>query len=218
MMDKIIWLVDDNENESRTYTRKFRRLMPKSVSVERIFPPYRTKERYIAILDDPNTACIIVDQRMKGSGEATYTGIELAQYLRGINKKIPIYILTNFAEEEDEFVGGEWSVEDIIPKDRLNDQEKSQIVKARILRRIDVYEDVLNERTQRFSELLKKSLNDSLDEAESQELAELQFERTASTVANEFAEQQALDQILKTNRDLLDILNQTAQDKDKHVD
>lgn len=215
--NKIIWLVDENENQSKTYARRLGRLMPDPIKIDRIFPPFRTKEEYIAVLDDPDTACIVVDQRLKDTGEATYTGIELAQYLRGINKKIPIYILTNFADEEDEFAGGEWSVEDIISKDVLNDEEEAQIVKARILRRMDVYEDLLNKRAQRFSELLKKSLTDNLNEAELQELEELQFERTASTLAGELAEQQALDQIIKTNKELLDILSQTIRDENENA-
>ncbi len=70
MMEKIIWLIDENENESRTYARRLRRLMPDTIKIERIFPPFRKKEEYITILDDPNTACIVVDQKLKGSGEA----------------------------------------------------------------------------------------------------------------------------------------------------
>ncbi|MDM8520363.1 response regulator [Anaerolineales bacterium HSG6] len=207
MIEKVIWLIDENENESRTYARRLKRLMPTGILIKRIFPPYRTKKEYIDILDDPSTACIVVDQRMKGTGEVTYSGIELAQYLRSINKKIPIYILTSFADEEHEFTGGEWSVDDIVDKGMLKDEEKAFIIKARILRRIDVHEDLLNKRAQRFSDLLKKSLSNVLDETELQELTELQFERTASTLASELAEQQALDQIIKTNQQLLDILS-----------
>lgn len=218
MMKKIIWLIDENENELRTYTRKLKRMMPDSVQINPVYPPYRKKEEYVSVLDDPNTACIVIDQRLKDTGVATYTGIELAQYLRGINKKVPIYILTNFAHADDEFASGKWSVEDIIAKDELNDEEQSRIIKARVLRHIDVYEDILNERAKRFNELLRKSLSDSLDEAELKELEELQFERTAATLANELAEQQGLDQIIKTNKELIDILTQTSQDQDKNAD
>jgi FixJ family two-component response regulator len=158
MMKKIIWLIDENENELRTYTRKLKRMMPDSVQINPVFPPYRKKEEYISVLNDPDTACIIIDQRLKDTGIATYTGIELAQYLRSINQKIPIYILTNYAEAEDEFAGGKWSVEDVIPKDALNNEEQLHTVEARIRRHINIYEDILNARAKRFNELLKKSL------------------------------------------------------------
>ncbi|MFN8453313.1 MAG: hypothetical protein U0401_01355 [Anaerolineae bacterium] len=217
-MGKIIWLIDENENQLRTYIRKLKRLMPDSITIRQIFPPYRQKEEYISILNDPSTSCIILDQRLKDTGIATYTGIELAQYLRGVNKKLPIYILTNFAEAEDEFIGGKWSVEDIIPKDALNDEEQLITITARILRRIDIHEDILAERTRRFDELLKKSMKDELSEAELQELKALQFERIAPTLADEIVEQQALDQIIKTNKDLIDLLNQISQEDNKNVD
>ncbi len=70
-----------------------------------------------------------------GTGIATYTGIELARDLRRINSKIPIYILTNYA---DEFVDGEWSVEDIA-KGSFRDDKQNEITSSRIIRRIDVY-------------------------------------------------------------------------------
>ena len=126
-------------------------------------------------------------------------------------RKIPIYILTNFADEEDEFAGGKWSVEYIIPKEGLSDEEGARTAKARILRHIDVYEDILDERAKRFNELLRKSLNDDLDEAELQELEELQVERAASTLAHELEEVQTLAQIVKTNEKLIDLLNRTAE-------
>lgn len=208
-----MWFIDENENQLRTYTRKLTRMMqPEGIQIKPIFPPYRTKEEYISVLNDPETVCIVIDQRLKDTGEATYTGIELAQYLRGINKKLPIYILTNFAGEKEEFAGGEWSVEDIIQKDTLNDEKQAFIIKARILRHINIYEDILNERAKRFNELLRKSLYEELDELELQELEELQFERTAPTLAKEFPELKKLEQVVKTNEELLKMLNRT---KDK---
>ena len=138
-MDKrIIWLIDEDEQQLKTYCNELKMNMPQAVQIETIFPPYRRKADYVStILENPDTACVIIDQRLKETGIATYTGIELAQYLRGINKKIPIYILTNFADEEDEFAGGKWSVEYIIPKEGLSDEEGARTAKARILRHID---------------------------------------------------------------------------------
>ena len=63
-----------------------------------------------------------------------------------------------------------------------------------------MYGDILDERAKRFKELLKKTLDDSLDEAELEELAELQFERFAPTLAKEVEELQKLEQIAKTMR------------------
>ncbi len=59
-MEKIIWFIDENENQLRTYTRKLKRMMqPERIQINSIFPPYRTKEEYIVVLDDPNTGLLL---------------------------------------------------------------------------------------------------------------------------------------------------------------
>ena len=209
----IIWLIDDIERESTTYSNGLKTDMPQGFQIETICPPYRRIENYSTLLENPDTACIIIDQKLTETGDATYTGIELAQYLRSINQKVPIYILTSYADEED-FTGGEWSVEHIIPKDSFN----ARTVIARILRHINVYEDILDGRAKRFNELLKKSLDDSLDEVELEELAELQFEQTAPTLAQEVEELQKLEQIVKTNEKLIDLLSQNEEEESTDVD
>lgn len=212
MNKRILWLIDENKRQSRTSVNQLRMILPNSITVEPIFPPYRQKAEYLPVLDDPDTVCFVIDQKLKDTGIATYTGIELAQYLRSINHKIPIYILTNYAEAQDEFLGGEWSVEEIISKGIWSDDKLSEITKARIIRRIDVYEDILGKREKRFSQLLRKSLNDELNEAELQELEQLQFERTAPTLASEVAELSQLEKLSKINQALLDHLTQTTGD------
>lgn len=208
MSKHIIWLIDDIERHSTTYSNGLKLDMPQGFQIETICPPYRRIEDYSALLENPDTACIIIDQRLTETGYATYTGIELAQYLRSINQKVPIYILTSYVDEED-FTGGEWSVEHIIPKDSFN----ARTVIARILRHTNVYEDILDERAKRFNELLKKTLDDSLDEAELEELAELQFERTAPTLAKEVEELEKLERIAKTNEKLINLLSQDGEEE-----
>lgn len=214
MNKRIIWIIDENKNQLKTSMNAFKIMMPSSVEIETVFPPHRMKEEYIdSILANPNTACIIIDQKLKDTGITTYVGIELAQYLRGINTKIPIYILTNYVDEKDEFVGGEWSVEDILDKGMLSD-ERAAIIRARILRNIDVYEDMLDERTRRFNALLKKSLTEQLDDTEQKELETLQFERTSVTLASEFQQLTALEQIVNQHRALLEDFKESLIDED----
>lgn len=203
-MDKrIIWIIDENKSQLKTSVNLFKAIMPNSVEIRGIFP-YRKKEEYVSsILDDHNTACIIIDQKLKDTGIATYTGIELAQYLRGINKKLPIYILTNYVDEKDEFIGGEWSVEDIIDKDILDDDERLEIMQARILRGIDVYEDLLNERAKRFESLLRKTLTDGLTDTEQSEFENLQLERTVVTLVSELSQLAELEEIVSQHRKFL---------------
>ena len=213
MNKHIIWLIDDDEEELTTYGNELKLDMSQEIQIKAILPYPRKIDYVSTLLEDPDTACIIIDQKLKEKGPATYTGIELAQYLRRIKKKIPIYILTNFPHDQDEFAGGEWSVEDIISKGSFSDEEGAQTAKARIMRHMKVYEDILDERAKRFNELLKKSLDDSLNEAELDELAELQAERIAPTLAKDVEELQKLERIAKTNEKLIELLTQNEEEE-----
>ncbi len=213
MNKHIIWLVDDDEEELTTYGNELKLDMSPEIQIKAILPYPRKTDYVSTLLEDPDTACIIIDQKLKEKGSATYTGIELAQYLRRIKKKIPIYILTNFPHDQDEFAGGKWSVEDIISKGSFRDEEEAQTAKARIMRHMKVYGDILDERAKRFNELLKKSLDDSLNEAELDELAELQAERIAPTLAKDVEELQKLERIAKTNEKLIELLTQNEEEE-----
>lgn len=213
MNKHIIWLIDDDEEELTTYGNELKLDMSQEIQIKAILPYPRKIDYVSTLLEDPDTACIIIDQKLKERGSATYSGIELAQYLRRIKKKIPIYILTNFPHDQDEFAGGEWSVEDIISKGSFSDEEGAQTAKARIMRHMKVYGDILDERAKRFNELLKKSLDDSLNEAELDELAELQAERIAPTLAKDVEELQKLERIAKTNEKLIELLTQNGEEE-----
>ncbi len=176
-------------------------MMP-SVEV-RAMEAYRQLDDYLPLLENPRTACIISDQRLKVTGIATYTGIELAEFLRDINPKIPIYILTNFAEEKGDFIGGEWTVEDIVRKSELTNEEESKVLAARILRRINIYEDIKSEREKKFHSLLMKSMNGELEDAELQELDELRLQKTSASLAKELTEIRQMEQIIKAQEDLI---------------
>lgn len=213
MNKHIIWLIDDLKKDSTTYSNALKTDIPQGFQIETICPPYRRIEDYSALLENPDTACIIIDQKLTAAGDATYTGIELAEYLRSINQKVSIYILTSYAEEED-FTDGEWSVEHIIPKNNFN----ARTVIARILRHTNVYADILDGRAKRFKELLKKSLDDSLDEAELEELTELQFGRFGPTLAKEVEDLRKLEQVAKDTEKLINSLNSNGEEESTDAD
>ncbi|HRX00464.1 MAG TPA: hypothetical protein P5280_13290 [Cyclobacteriaceae bacterium] len=211
MTNPIVWYVDEDETQSKTYVNELRMLLQSSLDVQAIYPPFRTKEEYLPILKNPKTACLVFDQRLKDTGMATYSGIELATYIRSVNSKIPIYILTNYArddEEKEEFSDKSWSVEQIIDKGSLNRDEYAQEISSRILRHINVYEDILGEREAKFRSLLQKSVVSGLTENEQAEFDKLQFERSQVTLASELPEKQELDELVKINSQLLDLLQQ----------
>lgn len=181
-----VWLIDENSDQLATCTNLLHRLMPE-LRIQPLQAKVR-KEDYVQILlMDPETACIIIDQKLKETGVATYLGIELARYLRSIDTKLPIYILTNYTEEEEQFEEGAWSVEEIIGKSEIAnlDSNESRNLKARMLRRINIYNDMLADRELRFQQLLRKSLRAELSHDEMRELEELQSVRGAVIAASE---------------------------------
>lgn len=193
-----LWLIDENKQQAETYANVFKSQFPNSILVEVLCPPYISMREYLGLLNSSDTACIVIDQRIKDTGIATYFGIELAQFLRSINTKIPIYILTNVPDDPDAFLEGGWSVEDIIDKSDLAKigSEKLNVIIARILRRILNYSDYLAEREQKFNSLLRKTLSGEMSDEDKKELEEIQFERTAPILAEELPKLQELNKVL----------------------
>lgn len=205
---RIIWLVDENKSELRTYTALLEKVLPESLEVVPVMAkPLR--EEYLDILENLATVAVILDQKLKDTGIARYSGTELARYLRGINSKLPIYILTNYANDTEEFVGSEWSVEDILAKEDFQDEDRTTIVIARLLRRIDVYQDVLLSREERFRALLAKSMQNELNKDEIEELEELHFIRSGPLLAGELTRIKELQQIIDANEELIRKLSAT---------
>ncbi|MEW6499701.1 MAG: hypothetical protein AB1589_45635, partial [Cyanobacteriota bacterium] len=80
----------------------------------------------------------------------------------------------------------------------MHDAEKLRTFVARLLRRINVHQAMVEARDVRFRDLLKKSLTEDLTDDEQKELEELQFERTAVIVSDETSRLQRLEKALDT--------------------
>ena len=132
---------------------------------------------------------------MKGSGLVNYSGTDLASHLRTINSKLPIYILTGYADQREEFSGVEHRVEYIIDKKEIADSasEPAQTIKARMLRRMETFNDLLDIREQRFHDLLVKSLHQKLTSEEEKEIGLLETERIIPQQAKEIGDIKALE-------------------------
>lgn len=216
--EKIIWFIDNDEYQLQQYRRHLENgissvLGDDTELIIREYPARPHKDNYLDILDNPSTVAIMIDQVLKDKGGVDHTGIELAQYLRSLNNILPIYILTNYPSG-DEYSEGEWSVEGILDKADLIDSARVKVVINRLSRRINIYEDVYGQREARFRGLLKKSLHEDLSDSEQKELDELEFERSAATLARERAEQATpdkLDEVLDQLQDLRQMFNDLDQ-------
>jgi len=203
MEKPILWLIDENLDQLHTIRTELQHLLPDTIRVEALLALPRKEDYVDRVLSNPDTACILIDQKLKDTGMANYLGIELAKTLRAVNSKIPIYILTNWIKESDQFIGSEWSVEDIIAKDDLVDDARAQIVISRMLRRLDVYADLLGDRERRFNDLLRNSLTEELSPEEKSELESLQFDRSSAILASELGRLDELGQLVDRYKSLM---------------
>ena len=202
MNDNIVWLIDENASQLKTYQRELSKWLKGNIKVEAL-APYSKMPNYVKeVLSNNRTVAIIIDQKLKDTGKIKYTGIELAEYLRVIKPKLPIYILTNFPDP-DVFSGKELNIEYVLDKADFRDDERAKIMAARILRHINTYVDILSERGQRFQELLEKSMKKGLNKYEYNELEQLKYIRLSPTLASELEQSQKLELTITANQKLL---------------
>lgn len=80
MVRRKVVVIDPNRDESITYANQLRIILPSEFTVKEIWPPYRQMTDYRGELESTDIACLVVEQRLKETGFATYTGYELAQF------------------------------------------------------------------------------------------------------------------------------------------
>jgi len=161
------------------------------------------------IFHEQNLISLVIDQRLKSTGKATYTGIELAEAVRRLDKKIPVYILTNYAEDIGDL---DYQVEDVLEKDHLHEKSYQRKIAARVRRHADIFDDIVSSRETRFDELLCKSLQAELSAGERDQFERLDFWRNKIVFAKEEASAEKLKQELDKQQKELDELRQEIED------
>ena len=192
----ILYFVDEKEEARWANAHALKKLLD-TPDVEVIgLAPFQEFSQYDSLLANPQVRGFFIDQRMRGGG-VNYNGIELAEYLRGHNRKLPIYILTGYPT--DDFTGTAYRVEDIVDKEYIEDRDtdKAKTIRARILRRLAVFADVLNEQECRFHDLLVKSMKVTLTPDEEKELGILEDERLVSMQGEELHDAKALEKAIE---------------------
>lgn len=174
-----IAFVDEDPDQREAFTLYLQSCFPESAESPEVIEvePRPTLADMRFLVEGGEYSTIILDEQLKDSGVAQYFGIELASYLRTLDKKIPIFILTSYPGT-DELEEGAINVEDILNKQTIHETKRS-VLGARILRRINSYLDISNEREVRFEELLRKSMEGELQELEIKELDDLGYLRSA---------------------------------------
>ncbi|WP_421176528.1 hypothetical protein [Aeromonas jandaei] len=183
-MKKIIY-IDDQANSRALFSQLLMGFLGSECKV--VTPQLeKTKDKMLYELfhntEYLNAASYIIDERLCMTGEAEYQGNQLAESIRIIDEKIPVYILTSYSKDVDSLAG---SIEFVIDKNDLSDLENGKKIAQRILRHMNIYNDIRSERALRFDSLLAKSLNETLTQEEVAEFDSLNVLRTRATLMDE---------------------------------
>lgn len=122
----------------------------------------------------PNKVTYFIDEKLKHSGIASYTGVELVERIRVFDSKIPIYILTSFSDEIEKYLG---DIEFVIDKNDWDLTEDENNLTKRFLRHINTYKDIKSQQAKRFELLLEKSIFSTLSDKELEEFKALDLSR-----------------------------------------
>ncbi|WP_192891074.1 response regulator transcription factor [Vibrio bathopelagicus] len=150
-----------------------------------------------------------VDENLKHTGNATYSGIELIEEVRKIDSKIPIYILTSTADEIDQYLG---NIEFVIDKNDWESEEDEDNLKQRFLRQIHIYKDIKSEQAKRFDELFEKSLFSTLNDSELEEFDILNLGRSKKLVDERLISESSLAELNAASDELNAIYAELTKD------
>ncbi|WP_345842094.1 hypothetical protein [Shewanella algae] len=201
-MKKIIF-IDDDGDVRKTYEMSMKMMFGEEFEIV-CLDAEPTLKRMMEVLDSiPDKVSYFIDEKLKHSGNATYAGLDLVEYIRRLDSKVPIYILTSFSDEIEQYLG---DIEFVIDKNHWESNEDEENFKKRILRHINTYKDIKSKQSQRFEKLLEKSIFSSLSEEEIEEFNALNINRSKKIVSERLISDESLIQLKLTSDELDRIL------------
>lgn len=207
MEKNVVLYIDEEQVALDSYGRELRKNLPPELEIICTLPeptlPLMLK--FICSMR-PRIASIVVDEHLEVAGTADYIGSQLADAYRQLDSKIPIYILSNHPDEIDDNLE---SVEYILSKDDFADGGPAlESAIKRMVRHINAYEQIVDEREQRFVILLKKYVLSEISIEEAKELNELKFWREAPAAIEESTMTVELKRKLDEQEDILNNIEQ----------
>lgn len=209
-ISRIVKLIDDDQQDADLYQQLLE--ATGEISVECV-PARSGVGDYANLAADPETGAVLIDERLGELAGVDYTGLEVADFLRTLRPELPIYILTNYANEIPDGQGE--SVEAIIDKKTLQNAPKVYVV--RILRAMQQYEAALSDQQRRFKELIDCKLAGELSEEEEVELQQLRAAIERPFASAEIEHERRWGEELRQQKELLNKLEQITQGIQRNV-
>jgi CheY-like chemotaxis protein len=163
-----VLLIDDSINDAEEAKFFLERSGDLEVDLGPVFPEIHD---YSAIPLDASVAAVIVDQFLAEHTGVPYDGLDVAEYLRVIAPALPVFVLTNYAEDLEDQAA---AVDLVITKGSMRKHAETYV--ARILRGIGRYYATLSARQLRLQQLIDSELSGELSDEGTQELSALRRE------------------------------------------
>ena len=203
-MSKVVKLIEDSYEDADLY----RQLLEAAGEIKIEYVPARPGVTdYADLAADPETGAVVIDERLGVYAGVDYTGLQVADFLRTLRPELPIYILTNYANEIADDQGE--SVEFIIDKKTV--RNAARVYAVRILRAMQQYEAALTKQQRRLKELIDRKLAGELSEEEEAELQRLRAAIERPFAPAEIEHERRWDEELRQQRELLEQLEQIAR-------
>jgi CheY-like chemotaxis protein len=205
MTDKVVKLIEDSHEDADLY----RQLLEAAGEIKIDYVPARPGVAdYADLAAAPEIGAVIIDERLGVYAGVDYNGLQVADFLRTLRPELPIYILTNYANEIADDQGE--SVEFIIDKKTVRKAAKVYVI--RILRAMQQYEAALTEQQRRLKELIDRKLVGELSEEEETELQHLRTAIERSFAPAGIEHERQWDEELQRQEEQLERLEKIAQE------
>lgn len=205
-MKPIVLYIDEEPMALHTMGKRLRRCFGDEVEVKTMEPCRTIEETLTSLNSIVDLVSVVVDQKLSAAGTAEFVGTELAMAIRQTDLKMPIYILTNFADDVDGSMG---EIEYVLSKADITSDDELPKISARLRRHVNIFQDFLSKREARFEELLRKGYENKLTEIEQADLAQLSYQRERKISAAELLDSIDLKRKLDATQSALDrIINQ----------
>ena len=153
-----------------------------------------------------------IDENLKHTGRANYTGLELIEKIRLIDFKIPIYILTSSADDIEQYHG---DIEFVIDKNDWESEDEEANLTKRFLRHINTYRDIKSKQAKRFDELLDKSIFSTLTTEEVDEFRALNIGRGKQLIDEKLVSDESLQELKVASNELNAIYERLSRDENE---
>ncbi|HIF9433909.1 TPA: hypothetical protein ACX6R6_002035 [Photobacterium damselae] len=210
-MSTIVFIDDDNDIRD-TYKLSMELMFGDEFEIVCLDVETTLKDMMTVLDGISGKVSYFVDENLKHSGKATYTGIELIEEIRKIDTKIPIYILTSTADEIEQYLG---DIEFVIDKNDWESDDEEDNLKQRFLRHIHTYKDIKSEQAKRFDELFEKSLFSTLTAKEVEEFSVLNLGRSKKLVDERLISEESLAELNAASDELNAIYAELTKGEDE---